>query len=197
MPLARAAKGVHFIMSNQNYNTTYEIKNIDLTSLMQSHGVALKKSGSRYVACCPFHSEKTGSFFVFPNNRFYCFGCGASGDAATFIMKVFNCSFPEALERLGIQRTNKFYPQTEIKEFKENKIKSSLVQSFRAWERRYSSKLGGLITSGHKKLSKIRTNADLLQAAWIYPFLSQWQYHLDVLCYGSDQDKYDLFQEVS
>ena len=173
-----------------------EVQNIDLASLIQSHRVTLKKSGSRYVASCPFHSEKTDSFIIYPNNSFYCFGCGASGDAATFIMKSFGCSFPEALERLGIKRTNKPYAQTEIKKFKENTIKKSLVKSFRAWERRYSSKLGGLITSGHKRLFKIKTNDDLLQAAWIYPFLSQWEYHLDILCYGSDQDKYRLFKEV-
>ena len=177
-------------------NTTYEIKNIDLVSLIQNHGVALKKSGSRYVASCPFHSEKTGSFFIFPNNSFYCFGCGASGDAATFIMKSYSCSFPEALKRLGLKRTNKPYAQTEIKKIKESKIKKSLVKAFRAWEARYSTKLGGLINSGHKKLSKIKTHDDLLQAAWIYPFLSQWKYHLDIICYGSDKDKYKLFKEV-
>jgi len=96
----------------------YEIKNISLVSLVQSHGISLKKSGSRYVACCPFHDEKTGSFFIFQDNSFKCFGCGASGDAATFIMKSRSCSFPEALERLGINRTNKPYTQTEIKKIK-------------------------------------------------------------------------------
>ena len=177
-------------------NTTYEIKNIDLVSLVQSHGVKLKKSGARHVGCCPFHSEKTGSFFVFPDNNYHCFGCGAHGDAASFVMKSCGCSFPEALERLGIKKTNKFYSKAETQIFEKNRIKSSLVKSFRAWESRYSSKLGGLITSGHKKLSKIKTNDDLIQAAWIYPFLSQWEYHLDILCYGTDQDKYKLFQGV-
>jgi len=180
----------------QNNNTTDEIRNIDMVSLVQSHGVQLKKRGSRYVGLCPFHTEKTGSFFVFPDNRFHCFGCLATGDSATFIMKSINCSFPEALERLGIKRTNKHYVQAEIKKFKENEIKNSLVKTFRAWEARYSSKLGGLITSGHRRISKIKTNDDLVQTAWIYPFLLQWQYHLDILCYGTDQDKYKLFQEV-
>ena len=174
----------------------HEIKNIDLVTLIQSHGVELKKSGSRYVASCPFHAEKTGSFFLFPNNRFYCFGCGASGDAATFIMKSYGCSFPEALERLGIKKSNKPYSKVESQTFEKNRIKNSLVKSFRTWEARYSSKLGGLITSGHKKLSKIKTNDDLIQSEWIYLFLSQWKYHLDILCYGSAEDKYKLFQEV-
>lgn len=172
------------------------IRNIDLIQLVQSHGIQLKKSGNRFVASCPFHNEKTGSFFVFPNNRFYCFGCGASGDAAAFIMKLSGCSFPEALDRLGIKKLKESYSKIDTQAFKKNKIKNSLVKSFRDWESRYSSKLGGLITSSHKKLAKIRTDDDLLQAAWIYPFLSQWKYHMDVLCYGSDQEKYKLFREV-
>ncbi len=179
-----------------NDNITFEIKNIDLVSLIQSQGVELKKSGSRYVGLCPFHSEKTPSFTVFQDNKFHCFGCGAHGDAATFIMESFNCSFPDALERLGLKKSNNNYSKTDIKKFQENKIKKSLVKAFRDWESRYSTKLGGLINSSHKKLSKIKTHDDLLQAAWIYPFLSQWEYHLEVLCYGSDEDKFNLFKEV-
>jgi len=71
-----------------------------------------------------------------------------------------------------------------------------LLKSFRAWESKYSSKLGKLIIADHKKLSKIKTNDDLIQSAWVYPFLSKWKYHLDILCYGTDKDKYYLFQEV-
>ena len=55
---------------------------------------------ARYNACCPFHSEKTGSFFVYPNNTFYCFGCQAGGDAITFIRKLHGYKFPEAIKFL-------------------------------------------------------------------------------------------------
>jgi DNA primase len=62
----------------------------------------LKKIGSRYVGLCPFHAEKTPSFNVNPQRGFFhCFGCQASGDAFTFLMKMEGKTFPEALEELA------------------------------------------------------------------------------------------------
>ena len=58
----------------------------DIESVIAPY-VVLKKKGSNLVGLCPFHNEKTGSFTVWPNNgSFYCFGCGAGGDAITFLM---------------------------------------------------------------------------------------------------------------
>ncbi len=62
----------------------------------------LKKVGSRYVGLCPFHAEKTPSFSVNPQKGFFhCFGCKASGDAYTFLMRMEGKTFPEALEELA------------------------------------------------------------------------------------------------
>lgn len=59
----------------------------------------LKRSGSNYKACCPFHSEKSPSFTVVPSRGiFKCFGCGAGGDAITFVMQNQGRTFPEAVE---------------------------------------------------------------------------------------------------
>ncbi|QKI88532.1 DNA primase [Thiomicrorhabdus xiamenensis] len=64
--------------------------------------VPLKKAGATYKACCPFHDEKTPSFNVNPQKQFYhCFGCGASGDAITFLMEYDGLSFVEAVETLA------------------------------------------------------------------------------------------------
>ena len=64
--------------------------------------VPLKKSGSNYSACCPFHSEKTPSFSVNRTKQFYhCFGCGAHGNAITFLIEFERLSFPEAVESLA------------------------------------------------------------------------------------------------
>jgi DNA primase len=70
--------------------------------------VPLKKSGREYKACCPFHGEKTPSFWVSPEKQFYhCFGCGAHGTVIGFLMNFDRLSFPEAVEdlaaRLGIE----------------------------------------------------------------------------------------------
>lgn len=64
--------------------------------------VALKKRGSNYWGCCPFHGEKTPSFSVQPSKGFfYCFGCHEGGDVIKFIMKIENCDFQEALKLLA------------------------------------------------------------------------------------------------
>ena len=64
--------------------------------------VPLKKSGKNYSACCPFHQEKTPSFSVQPDRQFYyCFGCGAAGNAIGFIMNFEQVDFPQAVENLA------------------------------------------------------------------------------------------------
>ena len=64
--------------------------------------VTLKRRGANYVACCPFHNEKTPSFYVSPSKGIYkCFGCGKSGTAVGFIMEHENLSYVEALRYLA------------------------------------------------------------------------------------------------
>ena len=70
--------------------------------------VQLKKAGREYKACCPFHSEKTPSFWVSPDKQFYhCFGCGAHGTAIGFLMQFEKLEFPDAVamlaERAGLE----------------------------------------------------------------------------------------------
>ena len=64
--------------------------------------VPLKKRGREYVACCPFHGEKTPSFYVSPQKQFYhCFGCGAHGTAIGFLMEYEHMDFPESVETIA------------------------------------------------------------------------------------------------
>lgn len=64
--------------------------------------VPLKKSGREFKACCPFHDEKSPSFWVSPDKQFYhCFGCGAHGTSLGFLMNYDRLSFPEAVEELA------------------------------------------------------------------------------------------------
>lgn len=66
--------------------------------------VSIKKAGSNYTGCCPFHKEKTPSFIVFESGQHYhCFGCGAHGDVISFIMRYYDIGFLEAVERLAAQ----------------------------------------------------------------------------------------------
>jgi len=73
----------------------------DLVELVNAR-VPLKKAGRNYSACCPFHQEKTPSFSVAPDKQFYyCFGCGATGNAIGFLMEYDRLSFPEAVQQLA------------------------------------------------------------------------------------------------
>ena len=77
------------------------IARADIVEVIGSR-VQLKKSGREYKACCPFHNEKTPSFWVSPDKQFYhCFGCGKHGTALGFLMDYDHLAFPEAVEELA------------------------------------------------------------------------------------------------
>ena len=73
----------------------------DINDVVSTY-VTLKKRGNTYVGLCPFHNEKTPSFTVYPATQsFYCFGCGAGGDAVTFIKKIENLDYIDAVKLLA------------------------------------------------------------------------------------------------
>ena len=79
------------------------LERIDIVDLIDGF-VPLKKAGTNYKACCPFHGEKTPSFTVSPDKQFYhCFGCGANGTAITFLMEHNHQEFRDAIETLAQQ----------------------------------------------------------------------------------------------
>lgn len=85
----------------------------DIVDIISGY-VTLKKRGSDYQACCPFHHEKTPSFHVSRDKQMYhCFGCGAGGNVYTFVMEYENYSFPEAVQHLA-ERANIQLPQSEL-----------------------------------------------------------------------------------
>lgn len=77
------------------------VERTDIEELIGKY-VVLKRTGSNLVGRCPFHSEKTPSFSVSPAKRmFFCFGCHAGGSAITFVQKIENLDFPNAVEYLA------------------------------------------------------------------------------------------------
>jgi DNA primase len=74
---------------------------INIVDVIQAR-LPLKKAGREYMACCPFHGEKTPSFTVSPTKQFYhCFGCGAHGSAISFLMDYEHLDYTEAIEALA------------------------------------------------------------------------------------------------
>src|SRR6202171_1183378 len=84
----------------------------DIVRIVQDH-VPLKKKGANWMACCPFHKEKTPSFSVSPAKEiYYCFGCHKGGSVFDFVMEVERVSFPEAI-KIVAEKTGVPLPQVE------------------------------------------------------------------------------------
>jgi len=119
--------------------------------------VKLARAGREFKACCPFHHEKSPSFYVNDDKQFYhCFGCGAHGDAVGFTMRHDNLSFIEAVEVLAAQagmQVPKSSPQ-EIARAKEEKDLYALMEDVTRWfedalrEPRHADALGYLTGRG-------------------------------------------------
>jgi len=77
------------------------LNRIDVVDVIDKR-VTLKKAGANYLACCPFHQEKTPSFTVSPSKQFYhCFGCGEHGSAISFLIEYEGLTFVDAITELA------------------------------------------------------------------------------------------------
>lgn len=98
----------------------------------------LTKSGRQWKGCCPFHGEKTPSFYVY-DDHFHCFGCGAHGDAITFVMRADGASFPEAVERLAAEAgmdVPKPSPQEAARDRRARDLHAVMAAAAEAYHRR-------------------------------------------------------------
>jgi len=167
-------------------------RHIDLLLVVESAGVEMKKSGSHYVGLCPLHIEKTPSFFVFPDNRFKCFGCGEYGDVIDFVRKLHGLSFQEALKHLGIEE-GRITPEVKRK-IERRKRKAELVRQFKEWRSSYIGYLGHMINKTLKLMKNI-TSDDLDLYAPLLHGLPTWKYHLGILTEGSDRQKHKIYKK--
>ncbi len=95
---------------------------VDIVEVVDRH-VKLKRAGANYVACCPFHSEKSPSFTVSPTKQFYhCFGCGAHGTAVGFLMEHAGMGFVDAVKELA-QAVGMKVPEEERSEFSKQRAR--------------------------------------------------------------------------
>ncbi len=105
----------------------------DIVRVIQDY-VSLKKKGANWMACCPFHQEKTPSFSVNPSKDiYYCFGCAKGGSVFNFVMEIERVSFPEAV-RIVAEKANVPLPaMVEDKKFEERKKESDEVIELNSW----------------------------------------------------------------
>ncbi len=110
----------------------------DIESLINGY-VSLKRAGSNLKGLCPFHSEKSPSFTVYPaDNSFYCFGCGIGGNAITFIRQIEHLDYPNAVEflakRAGItvirENEKEYHPKSTVTRDKLYKMNTDAARFF-------------------------------------------------------------------
>jgi DNA primase len=104
----------------------------DIVRVVQDY-VQIKKKGANWMACCPFHQEKTPSFTVSPKGFFYCFGCNAKGNVFSFVMQYENVTFPEAI-KIVAEKTGVPLPQMiDDSRFEARKQESDEIIQLNSW----------------------------------------------------------------
>lgn len=108
LKLAYEKKNARATLSQEYFKTIKEKEQYDLdkwfaqegllVDLASYYGVSLKQAGTIFRGNCPFHNEKSPSFFIYKDNWYHCFGCQAHGHFIDFVMKKNNVTFREALE---------------------------------------------------------------------------------------------------
>ncbi|MCL2502235.1 MAG: DNA primase [Bacteroidales bacterium] len=113
---------------------------IDTAQIVEVIGefVTLKRRGANYMACCPFHNEKTPSFSVSPAKGIYkCFGCGKAGNVVNFVMEHEQLSYVEALKYLGKKYGITVEEEEEGPEAQANRLKHEAMMSASAFAQKY------------------------------------------------------------
>ncbi len=127
----------------------------DISDIASSY-MQLKRRGRNLVGLCPFHGEKTPSFNIYTENgSFYCFGCGVGGDVITFVMKIENLDYMEAVKFLA-QRAGMNVPEDAVDDSM-SKLRTRVFEANREAARFYYSKLNS--SEGKQALSYLHSRA--------------------------------------
>jgi DNA primase len=169
-----------------------KIRNINLADIVEAEEVHLHKKGSvRLVGSCPFHIDKTPSFYVFEDNHFKCFGCGVYGDTVDFIQRLHGLDFNGALRYLGIDRQP--LSKRQLRDIKKAQQAKKRLKEF---ERSVVYTLGTRIRQMRAALLAVTPeNMDL--AAVIYDSLPQYEYYHDVLLFGDESEKKEVMRGLN
>lgn len=138
-----------------------DLKNrADLVRIIQPYAPDLKKKGANWMACCPFHQEKSPSFSVNPAKGFYkCFGCGKGGTAFNFVMEMEGLNFPEAVRRVAdmsgvmlpepVDDTN--YQKNKVRREEKKKLSDQIIElnqiALEFWEENLAANNKGAVAA--------------------------------------------------
>lgn len=114
------------------FNMVQTIKyRLTMREVLERYGYELNKKG---FVCCPFHNEKTPSMKIFEKD-YHCFGCGEHGDVITFVQKLFNLSFQEALKKIDIDFGLNLYGDKTFEELRKSHYQTKRLQAKREREK--------------------------------------------------------------
>lgn len=162
-----------------------EIKErLEIIEVAQRYGIAVNRQGK---ALCPFHNEKTPSFTLYPDTQsFYCFGCGASGDAIELTARLFGLTAIEAVKRLNDDfclrlPLDKPPDKKQVCDWQED---NRIYEGFHQWEQASFRELRGLFLQFREEM---RDPLALQNRERV-------EYLLDILMGDSFQDKIELYK---
>ena len=108
------------------FNAVQTIKErLTMRDVVERYGYSVDRAG---FMCCPFHNEKTPSMKIFDKD-YHCFGCGENGDAITFVQKLFNLSFQEALKKIDVDFGLNLYGDKSFEELRKSHYQSKQLQA--------------------------------------------------------------------
>lgn len=160
-----------------------EIKSaLDVTQLAREMGVELKPAGSgKMVACCPFHSEKSPSFFIWPERgRWHCFSCNEGGDVLDFLQKIRGQPIREILKDLSGGRWVPSRPDPQREAEKRH------AEAIHRWESQYLECLMDFYTVARWYLRRHATRENWLSFSGLIEAMSEAERRMEILSMGSE-----------
>ncbi len=161
----------------------------DIIETIQREGFAPIRKGKSFWLSCPFHSEKTPSLKIDTDKqRFYCFGCGASGDSISFVQKLHGSNFKETLQHLNLKKP--------LKINSEQKKRRTLVNDFREWEKSLKNELTDFYREFKAITRDLKTWEEVEELEDDFNLMPLAEYFLEILTNGTDEDKYNLYKRM-
>jgi hypothetical protein len=166
---------------------------VDLKDVVISSGVELKIAHGKFKGLCPFHAEKTPSFYVFDQN-FHCFGCGEHGDVIDYVQRLYGYSFKDALKHLGLKPGKPSAADRRrvaaVKRKREAEKKRAQRESNLAYT------LGLLIRATRKAMQAIKTVEGLESFADVIHALPFWKHCHHILTQGDSVARSEVVEAL-
>lgn len=170
--------------------TKMNLEKPDIAEIVSQY-TNLRPVGKHLRGLCPFHAERTPSFFIRPYSQtFACYGCGIKGDVIEFIIKIKNLDFKSACKHLGIELKPRRKTKREI-------LKKELLRKFKSWCRDYFHDLASLYRTLQIAKKGIKSVEEAEKLTNFYHEETLWLYRIEVLLGNDDGPKLELFKEVT